>query len=50
MSLCVALVWGHGRIALSTFIAKKDLSLVGARGNVGIGVVGDDLSLDRPEP
>jgi hypothetical protein len=40
MSLRVALVRGHGRIALSTFIAKRDLSLVGARGNIGISVVG----------
>ena len=40
MRLRVALVRGHGRIALSTFIAKRDLSLVGARGNVGIGVLG----------
>ncbi len=40
MSLCIAMVWGHGRISLSTFIATRDLSLVGVRGNVGIGVVG----------
>ncbi len=40
MSLRVAMVRGHGRIALSTFIAMRDLSLVGAKGNIGIGVVG----------
>ena len=40
MSLCVAMVQGHSRIAFSTFIPTRDLSLVGARGNIGIGVVG----------
>jgi hypothetical protein len=33
------MVRGHGRIMFSTFIATRDLSLLGARGNIGIGVV-----------
>jgi hypothetical protein len=33
-------IWGHGRIVLSSFITTRILSLGGARGTVSLGIVG----------
>ncbi len=37
--LCVV-IWGHGRIMLSSFITMRILSLGGGRGTVTLGIVG----------